>query len=195
MNGDALKRRFEQVSRGRGVGVQVVQGSVLSLDYDVRFDEPTQRYVVNFTSGGLFEEAYRFVLRWIARHAQRLDGVFVAPPADHLDWRNEPMYWIIERCFDQYLSDLREAVQQYSAGLREQERSGRIPPTPGTVTVASRVHALQTLVGHFAPFQAEVHGAVLSPQTASLLQSLNLLPDGEEDARPTQESQADVPGK
>ena len=168
-----LKERLEQVSRGRLVTVTAVPDHLLKRDYKVSFDPETDGYFVELTNGGRFEGAYRFLERWIARHALELDGVFLPPPDDHLDLTKEPLYWILERHSDQLFADLEQAVTRYS---RYMEEEMYYVPQFGDVMLEARVAALLGVVNHFDTARQEIRRAVLSPHTVEVLRAAGVLP-------------------
>jgi hypothetical protein len=168
-----LKERLEQVSRGRPVTVTAVPDHLLKRDDGVSFDPETDAYFVELTGGGCFEGAYRFLERWIARHALELDGVFVPPPDDHLDLTKEALYWMLERHSDQLLADLEQAVARYSRYLEEEMY---YVPKLGDVMIEARVAALLGLLNHFDTARQEIHSAVLSPHTVEVLRAAGVLP-------------------
>lgn len=170
---DDLKERLERVSRGRLVTVTAVPNHLLKLDYNVSFDQETDGYFVELTNGGYFEGAYRFLERWIARHALELDGALVPPPDDHLDLTKEPLYWMLERHCDQLFADLEQAVARYS---RYMEEEMYYVPQRGDIMVEVRAATLRSLVNHFDTVRQEIRRAVLSPHTVEVLRAAGVLP-------------------
>ena len=168
---DDLKTRFETVARGRPVRVEDKRNALLSRDFEVAYEPETNSYTVAFTSGGYFEEAFRFIERWIKRSAEDLDGVSQRIPASHFDCRDNAMFWIIERVADRHIGDCVSAIEREITVLeRERPNEG----VSGEVTVEARIAALRGFMEHLASISKEVRTAVLSPKTIEFLTILGL---------------------
>jgi hypothetical protein len=166
--------RFEKVARGRTVLVEFEpRDSLLTPDYQVGFLPETNAFQVILRRGGCFEGAYRCLQRWIEANAEQLDGID-SVPAGHLDLRCELQYWILERIYEQFLSDLESTVNDKVSWL-EQTRPGE--GVLGEVTVEARTRALVGLQAHLQRTGTEVSRGVLAPETIELWKSIgfNLL--------------------
>lgn len=168
-----LAARFESASRGRDVRVRSGSNQIFSKDLSVRYDEPSDAYVVEFTDAGCFEEAFRYLERWIARHAAVRDGTYEAPPADHVDCTQEAAYWMLERQADQMFADLQSAVERYCHYL---ENETYYVPRTGDVVIETRTAFLRGLLAHYDSVRGDVRRAVLSPHSLEVLQGAGLLP-------------------
>src|SRR4051794_25666551 len=71
-----LAMRLTRSSRGRSVTARPTEHTPFNRDFSVSYDAESFSYVVDITPAGLFEEAFRFLERWIARHAAQRDGVY-----------------------------------------------------------------------------------------------------------------------
>jgi hypothetical protein len=160
------------------VDVTEKQDWILALDYEVGFDAARGTYRVAFTRGGHFEEAYRFIERWIGRHAAALDGVEEAIPEGYQDYRGKGWYWMVERPFDRLMADLRGAVE---ARIRWLQRARPNEGVLGEVTVEARVKHLRRLVAYLTPVEDDVRAAVHSPETDAFVNAV-LLADERSDA-------------
>jgi len=106
---------------------------------------------------GFFEEAFRFLERWIARDVAQRDGVYESPPEDHVDFTDEAMYWMIERFADQAFSDLKSAVDRCCNYLTNEMY---YVPHSGDILIEARVSALRGLLTHFESTRRDVRRAV-----------------------------------
>src|SRR5262245_32178290 len=105
-----LETRFKGVARGRSVSVEFESKySLLGFDYQVAFEEKTNTFKVVLRHNGRFEGAYRCIERFIEAEAERLDGMDSVPD-DHLDTRNEMMYRVTEKVYEQFRTDLESAI-------------------------------------------------------------------------------------
>ena len=146
---------------------------LFSKDFSVRYDEPSDTYVVELTEEGCFEEAFRYLERWIAQHAAVRDGTYEAPPADHVDYTREAAYWMLERQADQMFADLQNAVERYCHYL---ENEMYYVPRTGDVVIETRTECLRGLLAHFDPVRGDIRRAILSPHSVEVLQDVSLLP-------------------
>ena len=166
-----LSDRFNEVSRGRCVQITEKPDTLLSRDFEVTYDENAACFRIGFTRNGHFAGAYRFIERWIKRRAEQIDGVYKEPPADHLDMRDDWLYYVVEKVFDRHMQDLREGVARQIEFLETERPDDRVF---GEVKFEVRVEALHSIVEHFTQFEDEVHSAVLSPSTVSFLRDLGI---------------------
>ena len=166
-----VTKRFEAVSRGRSVRVQEKANWVCNTDFEVSYDESTDTYSVKFTRNGWFEEAYRFIERWIRKHAEQLDGVYQPPPTEYADFTEVGSYWMFERSCGQCFEDFQTAIQRQIAIL-ESERPNE--GVFGAVMIESRVQALNGLASYIDQIADEVHAAVLSPKARDLVATMGL---------------------
>lgn len=166
-----IKERFEAIARGRSVSVAERANTLFNNDFEVAYEGTTNSYRVEFTRNGWFEEAYRFIERWIKRHAEEQDGVHMTVPAGHVDCRGESLFWIVERFADCYIGDCCTALENAITTLeRERPNEG----VPGEITVESRVKALRGFLVHVRSVLGEVHSAVLSPRAIEFLSVVGL---------------------
>jgi hypothetical protein len=167
-----VRARFERAARGRHVTMESILNRLLTPDFDVRYDDEHDAFLVAFTDAGCFEEAYRFIERWIERRALELDGEYMPPPADHADFTTRAAYWPLERCSEQLFADLEAAVESFAQSLEgKHDRSLQL----GDVLPESRIAALRGLVRHFDHARQEIRRAVLSPHTMKILSEARLL--------------------
>src|SRR2546426_9812832 len=118
-----LQYRFAMAARGRDVLVRFARKDfVLALDYQVKFDASTNTFEVVLRRGGCFEGAYRCIERFIEASVEQLDGVDSSQQG-HLDLRCNMEYWIIERLYEQFRSDLEFAINDRISWL-ERVRPG-----------------------------------------------------------------------
>lgn len=162
-----LQKRFEAVSRGRPVHIADKQNTLFNYDYEFSYDEGTNSYCVKFTRNGWFEEAYRCIERWIKRHAEKLDGVYNDPPPESVDCRDDPFFWILERCFDRHIEDCQAALN-YQIAVLQSEQSG------GDVSVETRINGLRGVMSYLQTITDEVHTAVLSSRSTEFFKAIGL---------------------
>lgn len=166
-----LQKRFESVARGRTVNIMEGPNSILNNDYEVAFDDASNSYRVEFTRNGWFEGAYRFVERWIKRHAEELDGVPLQIPVGHSDHRDEAMFWIVEHLTDCHIDDCQTALEsQIQYLLSERPMEG----VAGEITVEARINALRRILSYLQTIKKEVHSGVLSPKSIEFLTLIGL---------------------
>ena len=156
-----LQKRFEAVSGGRRVRIISIKNTFLNYDFQVSYQKKTDSYRAEFTQGGWFEEAYRFIERWIKKNSEKLDGTYKEPPDDYVDCRDHPMFWVIEHAFDIHLKDCQEALENQIVILENQRQGARIEALHGVISY------LQTITD-------EVHTAVLSPRSMDFLRIIGL---------------------
>lgn len=166
-----LETRFALAARGRDVSVRLeAEDSILALDYSVAFKKEANSFEVLLRNGGCFEGAYRCIERFIEAAAEGLDGVNSVSEG-HLDLRSNMQYWIPERIYDQFRSDLEAAVVERTSWL---ERTRPDKGAMGAVVIGARVRALLGLLTHLQRAHTEVRRAVLSPQTIRLWRDIGL---------------------
>jgi hypothetical protein len=173
---EGLQARLEGVSRGRRVTIEAGPADLLARDFSVDFDDESGEYRVQLTSAGHFEEAYRFLERWIARDAQRRDGVYEPPPDDHFDLSTEGWYWMLERSSDRLFSDLEDAIRRHCEYVANEMY---YQPAIGDILIERRVESLRGLLRYFDHCRSEIRRAVLSPHTVDVLRWADLWPNGE----------------
>ena len=167
-----IKHRFEAISRGRPVEVNSRESTLLKVDCQVAYQEATDSFHVEFTHHGHFEGAYRSIERWILAKAERLDEVFGDALVGYVDFREEmSFYWKLEKSFDTYHGDLREAVARQIQWL-EEVRPGE--NMLGEVVIKSRVRALTGFLCRVEQLAKEVHHGLLSPDAIGLLRDIGL---------------------
>lgn len=167
----ALQKRFESVARGRTVHIIDRENTLFNNDYEIEFDDASNSYRVEFTRNGWFEGAYRFIERWIKKHAEELDGVPLKVPVGHIDRRGKTSFEMVERFADCHIGDCQAAFEnQIKTLLRERPNEGVF----GEVTVEARVNALRGLMAHLQIITDEVHSAVLSPKSIEFLTLMGL---------------------
>jgi hypothetical protein len=160
-----LETRFKGVARGRRVSVKFeAKGFLLAYDYWVGFEAETNTFNVVLRDGGCFEGAYRCIERFIEAEAERLDGVDSVPD-DHMDVRKDMSYWIIEKQYDQFRSDLESAITDRISWL-ERVRPGE--GVLGEIRIEVRARSLIGLLEHLRQADDEVRRGGLSPQTSNL---------------------------
>jgi len=164
-----LEARFAKAARGRTVAVRFEpKDFILANDYQVDFKADTKGFEVVLRRGGCFEGAYRCIERFIEAKAERLDELDSTPPG-HLDLRTEMQYWMLERVYEQFRTDLESAIADKTSCL-ERTRPGE--GVLGEVVVETRTRSLRGLVAHLQRADREVRRAVLSPQTIELLKNI-----------------------
>jgi len=168
-----LSTRLSRSSRGRAVTVRNAQNTLIVRDFSVEYHEQSDAYVVQISDAGCFEEAFRFLERWIARDAARRDGAYQPPPDDHVDYTDEAMYWMVERHSDRVFKDLECAVSRYCDDL---ENEKYYVLRTGEIVIEQRVAALRGLLLHFDSTRHDVSHAVLSPHTVEVLRCAALFP-------------------
>jgi hypothetical protein len=173
---DQLVARLEKVSRGRRVSIEAGPPGFLEKDFAVRFDPDAGEYRVQLTGDGHFEESYRYLERWIARDAERRDGLYELPPDDHVDLTDAGMYWMLERSSDRLFGDLQEAIARHCEYLQNELY---YMPKTGDVVIERRIEGLRGLIRHFDSARTEIRRAVLSPHTVDVLRSAHLWPNGD----------------
>lgn len=167
-----VAERLRKASGGRAVTIRETPSAPLSRDFRVCYDDDCG-YIVEFTEAGCFEEAIRFCERWISRDVARREGIFRPPPADFLDFTDEPQYWMLERHADRLFADLDDALRRHADFMSNEMY---YMPRGGEVVLEQRVAALLGLQSHFDGARAEIRKAVLSPQTVLVLQDAGILP-------------------
>jgi hypothetical protein len=173
-----LAMRLTRSSRGRSVTARPTEHTPFNRDFSVSYDAESFSYVVDITPAGLFEEAFRFLERWIARHAAQRDGVYESPAEDQVDFSDDGMYWMLERFADQVFIDLENAVDRYCDQLTNEVTA--VPQT-GDIRIESRIAALRGLLAHFASTRRDVRCAVLAPHTVDVLRCAGILPHASTD--------------
>lgn len=174
-----LEARFGNVARGRTVSVEFDPKLPVSdfpeespYDYQVAFSPETNTFRVGLRRRGCFEGAYRCIERKIEWKAEELDGIKSAS-AGYLDLRTDMQYWLFEKVYEQFRSDLESAVADKVGWLQ------RVRPDEGVfggVTVEARTRSLLGLVAHMQHTDAEVRRGLLSPATVELLKNIGLFP-------------------
>jgi hypothetical protein len=155
-----LETRFTGVARSRSVSVKFQsKGSIGALDYHVAFKAKTNTFKVVLRRDGCFEGAYRCIERFIEVKAEILDGVYRTPD-DHLDYWDEMHYWIIEKIYEQFRSDLESAITDKVSSL---ERAGPGEGVLGNVNVKTRMRSLIGMQTHLHQADGEVRRGVLFP--------------------------------
>lgn len=168
-----LASRFQVVARGRRVEIVDAKGFGAS-DYDVRYDEARDEYVVTLARGGRFEAAYRFVEHWIARHAKELDGIEEeAIPAGSVDLRVDPYAWLVQANAYPLLKTLISAVEDAVEFPREWP-----DPTGSGFRLQPHAHrdGLRRMAASFDRVLEELDARVLSPSSVEILNMLGIPP-------------------
>ena len=168
---EELETRFASVARGRSVSVTFEpKDSLLALDFTVAFQPETSTFEVVLRRGGCFEGAYRCIQRWIEAKAEQLDGIN-SVPTGHLDLRFTMAYWILEKTYEQFRSDLEAAVEEKVSWLK------RVRPTEGVlaeVTIEARARSLIGFLANLERTDFEVRRGVHSPETIALCKAIGL---------------------
>ena len=166
-----LERRFSSVARSRTVSVKFdPKDFILALDYKVSYKPTTNTFDVTFRSRGCFEGAYRCIERWIEAKAENLAGINTVPDG-HLDLRKETEYWLLEKIYEQFRSDLKSAITEKVSRL-EHVRPGE--EILGEVTVEARGRSLVGFLTYMQHIDGEVRRGILSPEAMQLWKRIGI---------------------
>jgi hypothetical protein len=168
---EELETRFASVARGRVVSVTFEpKDFILARDFTVAFQPETSTFEVVLRRGGCFEGAYRCIQRWIEAKAEQLDGINSVPPG-HLDLRSAMAYWMLEKNYEQFRSDLEAAVAEKVSWLE------RVRPSEGVVgevTIEARVRSLAGFLDNLERVDVEVRRGVHSPETIKFCKTIEI---------------------
>lgn len=168
---EELETRFRNVARGRDAFVRFEpKDFILALDYEVAFQAETNTFEINLRRGGCFEGAYRCIERWIEAKSDEVDGID-SVPTDYVDLRKEMQYWLIEKIYEQFRSDVESAISEKASWL-ERVRPG--DGVFGEVVVETRMRALVGLLAHLKHADNEVKRGIVSPETIRLWKNIGL---------------------
>jgi|SRR5215813_10299817 len=164
-----LESRFACVARGRTVSVRFEpKDFILADDYHVAFNATTDTFEVVLRRGGCFEGAYRCIERFIEVQVEGLEGIN-SVAVDHLDLRRNMQYWMLEKVYEVFRSDLESAIATRVSWL-ERERPGE--NVLGEIVIETRTRSLVGMLAHLETADREVRRGILSPPTVELLKSI-----------------------